>query len=97
MDANCYQGTMDIFNSGMEPKKHRTTWIEWIYIGGKIKEGNSKRGNPQVSTTIGNVSPMDSIVLHQAHIAEILNWTKEHLDAYLASAEVILDQHEAPD
>jgi len=48
-------------------------------------------------TTIGNVTPSDSIVLHQAHIAEILIWTKEHLDAYLASAEVILDQHEAPD
>jgi len=48
-------------------------------------------------TTIGNVTPSDSIVLHQANIAEILIWTKEHLDAYLASAEAILDQHEAPD
>jgi hypothetical protein len=43
--------------------------------------------------TIGNVSQMDSIVLHHARINEILKWTKEHLDAYLASpADVIIDQ-----
>jgi hypothetical protein len=31
-------------------------------------------------------------LLHHAHIDEILKWTKEHLDAYLASADVIIDQ-----
>ena len=42
--------------------------------------------------TIGKVSPTDSVVLHHARIKEILKWTKEHLDAYLASADVIIDQ-----
>ena len=43
--------------------------------------------------TLGNVSPTDSIVLHHARIDDILKWTKEHLDAYLASAaDVIIDQ-----
>jgi hypothetical protein len=41
---------------------------------------------------IGNVSQTDSVVLHHARIDEILKWTKEHLDAYLASADVIIDQ-----
>jgi hypothetical protein len=46
--------------------------------------------------TIGNVSQMDSVVLHHARIDEILKWTKDHLDAYLASAEVIIDQRDEP-
>jgi hypothetical protein len=47
------------------------------------------------ATTIGNVSQLDSVVLHHARIDEILKWTKEHLDAYLASADVIvIDQHD---
>jgi hypothetical protein len=29
-------------------------------------------------------------VLHHARIEEILKWMKEHLDAYLASADVII-------
>jgi hypothetical protein len=36
--------------------------------------------------TIGNISPTYSVMLHHARIDEILKWTKEHLDAYLASA-----------
>jgi hypothetical protein len=48
------------------------------------------------ATTIGKVSPMDSVVLHHARIDEILKWTKEHLDAYLASADVIIDQRDEP-
>jgi hypothetical protein len=41
---------------------------------------------------------MVSVVLHHQHsrIEEILNWTKEHLDAYLASADVIIDQRDEP-
>jgi hypothetical protein len=48
-------------------------------------------------STIGKVSQMDSIVLHRDRIEEILKWTKEHLDAYLASADVIIgDQRDEP-
>jgi hypothetical protein len=47
--------------------------------------------------TTGKVSPTDSVVLHHARIDEILKWTKEHLDAYLASADVIIiDQRDEP-
>jgi hypothetical protein len=47
--------------------------------------------------TIGKVvSPTDSVVLHHACIDEILKWTKEHLDADLASADVIIDQRDEP-
>jgi hypothetical protein len=50
------------------------------------------------ATTLGNVSPTASVVLHHARrIADILKWTKEHLlDAYLASAAVIIDQRDEP-
>jgi hypothetical protein len=49
-------------------------------------------------STIGKVSQeADSVVLHHhARIEEILKWTKEHLDAYLASADVIIDQRDEP-
>jgi hypothetical protein len=47
-------------------------------------------------STIGQVSQTDSVVLHHARIEEILKWTKEHLDAYLASADVIIDQRDKP-
>jgi hypothetical protein len=33
--------------------------------------------------------PSDRLILHQAKITEILNWTKQYLDTYLAIAEVI--------
>jgi hypothetical protein len=49
-------------------------------------------------STIGKkVSQTDSVVLlHHARIEEILKWTKEHLDAYLASADAIIDQRDKP-
>ena len=46
--------------------------------------------------TIGKVLPTDSLILHRARVAEILNWTKQHLDAYLATAEVICEQNVEP-
>ena len=39
--------------------------------------------------TIGNNLTSDSLILHKAKLTRILNWTKQHLDAYLATAEVI--------
>jgi hypothetical protein len=60
------------------------------------KETATEAGVAVYQSTIGKVSQMDSIVLHHARIEEILKWTKEHLDAYLASADVIIDQREEP-
>jgi hypothetical protein len=39
--------------------------------------------------TIGNILSWDSLILHKAKINEILTWTKQHLDAYLATTKVI--------
>jgi hypothetical protein len=47
-------------------------------------------------STIGKVSQTDSVVLHHARIEDILKWTKEHLNANLASADVKIDQHDEP-
>ena len=59
--------------------------------------GKKQRGTRLYQAIIGNVSQTESVVLHHARIDEILKWTKEHLlDAYLASADVILDQRDKP-
>ena len=42
------------------------------------------------------VSDQESVLLHSRPLAEILTWTKTHLDAYLATAEVILEQNVDP-
>jgi hypothetical protein len=34
----------------------------------------------------------ESAILHARPLKQILTWTKAHLDAYLATAEVILEQ-----
>jgi hypothetical protein len=44
--------------------------------------------------TIGKVSPTDSNVLHHSTIDEIIKWSQEHLDAYLASADIIIVQRD---
>jgi len=42
----------------------------------------------------GNVTDSEARLLRQHDpIGHILNWTKAHLDAYLAMAEVILEQN----
>jgi cytochrome c2 len=61
------------------------------------KDTANKAATVYQDTIGGNVSPTDSVVLHHAHIDEIPKWTKEHLDAYLASpATVIIDQLDEP-
>jgi hypothetical protein len=44
--------------------------------------------------TIRKVSPTDSHLLHSLSIDEIIKWTQEHLDAYLALADVIIVQRD---
>jgi hypothetical protein len=58
------------------------------------EQRHSKREAATVyPATLSNVSPTDSVVLHRAQIDDsILKWTKDHLDAYLASAAVMIDQ-----
>ena len=45
-------------------------------------------------STLGSVSPSDSTVLHHHHIAMIIQWNQEHLDAYLQSADIILAERD---
>jgi hypothetical protein len=46
--------------------------------------------------TIRKISPTDSIVLHHKKIKEICKWNQEHLDAYLQSADIIIEQRDEP-
>jgi hypothetical protein len=45
---------------------------------------------------IGQVSQMDNIALHWSQVDAVLNWTKEQLDAFLALADVIIEQCNEP-
>jgi hypothetical protein len=42
--------------------------------------------------TIGKVSSTDSHILHSLSVDEIMKWTQEHLDAYLALADIFIVQ-----
>ena len=46
--------------------------------------------------TRNSVNDQESALLHARPLEEILNWTKAHLDAYLVTAEVILEQNINP-
>jgi hypothetical protein len=43
-----------------------------------------------------SVNDQESPLLHSQPLSAILNWTKSHIDAYLATAEVILEQNVDP-
>ena len=43
--------------------------------------------------TNNNIDTHHACILHHLPVDEILMWTKMHLDAYLATAEVILEQN----
>jgi hypothetical protein len=42
------------------------------------------------------VNDAESAILHARLLKQILSWTKVHLDAYLATAEVMLEQNIDP-
>jgi hypothetical protein len=42
------------------------------------------------------VTDVESAMLHSRPLEQILKWTKSHLDAYLVTAEVILEQNVDP-
>ena len=46
--------------------------------------------------TIGAVTPMANLLLHRHNLTTMMNWTKQHLDAYLAMAEVLCEWNVEP-
>jgi hypothetical protein len=90
------QGQLRNFDHHLETMERGITWHLWRHLNGTAEERHSERGSDVYQATLGNVSPTDSVVLHHARIDEILKWTKEHLDAYLASAGVIIEQRDEP-
>jgi hypothetical protein len=46
--------------------------------------------------TIGNTHPMTDLLLHRQSLNTMLQWTKQHLDAYLATAEVLCEWNVEP-
>ena len=62
----------------------------------KQRKETAAKATEVYQATIGHIKPSDSVMLHRAKVTEILNWTKQHLDAYLATAEVICEQNVEP-
>ena len=46
--------------------------------------------------TLGTVTPMADILLHWHSLNTMMNWTKQHLDAYLATTKVLCDWNVEP-
>jgi hypothetical protein len=46
--------------------------------------------------TVGNVSPTVSLLLHRQRLTAMINWNKQHLDAYLATAEMACEWNVEP-
>ena len=47
-------------------------------------------------TTIGNTHPMTNLLLHWQSLNTMMQWTQQHLDAYLATAEVLCEWNVEP-
>ena len=62
----------------------------------RIRKATALKATAMYQDTIGNMSNSDSAILHRHNIAMILNWMKQHLDAYLATAEVICEWNVEP-
>jgi hypothetical protein len=98
VDANSYQGTLVALNSHMEATEHGWNCMVLMAPSASMEQRWKETATEALAVyqaTISKVSPTDSVVLHHARIDEILKWTKEHLlDAYLASADVIINQRD---
>jgi hypothetical protein len=46
--------------------------------------------------TIGNVTPQAALLLHRHRLTTMTNWTKQHLDAYLATAQMACEWNVEP-
>ena len=46
--------------------------------------------------TLGNLTPMADILLHHDSLNNMMTWTKQHLDAYLATVEVLCEWNVEP-
>jgi hypothetical protein len=57
---------------------------------------NRRIGTMHLSPVKGSSSEEDSNTLHAQPIKEVMKWMKCHLDAYLATAEVYLEQNIDP-
>jgi hypothetical protein len=94
VDANSHLGTLGVLDH------HWKQWNVELHCDGAISMEQRRKDTANEAVTVyqatlGKVSRNDSVVLHHARIAEILKWTKEeHLDAYLTSADVIIDQRD---
>ena len=62
----------------------------------RIRQATAQQATAVYNDTLGTLSPSDSHILHRHNINMILNWTKQHLDAYLATAEVICEWNIEP-
>jgi hypothetical protein len=75
--------------------------LEFHGDNGSISQERTRKATALQATavyedTIGNVSQPDSAIPHRSNIATILNWTKQHLDAYLVTAKVICEWNVKP-
>jgi hypothetical protein len=97
LDVHRDKGIMEPLNPHMETTKYRTTWNWQCNIIGKTMQGNSKWGRGCVSELHRkNITNRQHRTAHHSRVETIIKWNQEHLDAYLQSADIIIEQRDEP-
>jgi hypothetical protein len=56
----------------------------------------ARKVQPYSVQTLDQGQPYDPRLLHRTPVANMINWTKQHLDAYLATAEMACEWNVEP-
>jgi hypothetical protein len=96
MDENNNHRHLETGYGIMAPMMHNIPWQKRITHPRTMTKEHGQRSNNSLSSNNWN-----SITIRRPHTSlrrnyRILNWTKQHLDAYLATVEVICKQNVEP-
>ena len=87
---------MEILFDTLAPKMQILPQNTWHSHPWTQTEEHDVTGQEVFQTTIGNTHPMTNILLHQQSLNTMMQWTQQHLDAYLATVEVLCEWNVEP-
>ena len=89
MDVHHNRRNMDICYDTMAPMLCILPWHQWHQHPQMEDKEIAIHAEEIYQETIGAITPMANLILHKHNLNTMINWTKQHLDAYLATAEVL--------
>ena len=70
--------------------------VNGIHTIKRNRKNAAARAATAYRETLGNLTPMANILLHRDSLNNMMTWTKQHLDAYLTTAEVLCEWNVEP-